>query len=430
VKSPLGSLLRRGQQVANKAPVPYVARRSGGTWFNRGRGDKLEQMESYGSVGTLFSIVHRTSEATSSYDWWLERVTSDQRRVYGPAEPHRVPIIRHAAIDLVNKPNPFMSRQQLFEVVQQHLDLTGEGWMVLYRDPRFTLPLEIWPVRPDRMHPVPSRDNFLAGYIYRSPDGEEIPLGLDEVITMHYPDPSNLYRGMGPVQSILAELDAAKYSAEWNRNFFLNDATPGGIIEVDKRLGDDEFDELRDRWNEQHRGVANAHRVAILEQGKFVERKFTQRDMQFAELRNVSRDVILEAFAFPKPMLGITEDVNRANAEAGEYVFGKWTVQNRLERWKGALNNKLLPMYGPTGEGVEFCFEDPVPADKQFDASERTSKANAAKTLIDAGYDPDDVLETVGLPTMRRAVLGTPPGMRPKPLGPPPDAPEEEETDA
>jgi hypothetical protein len=44
------------------------------------------------------------------------------------------------------------------------------------------------------------------------------------------------YRGMGVVQTILVDLDATRASAEWNRNFFLNSAEPGGIVEVDRRL--------------------------------------------------------------------------------------------------------------------------------------------------------------------------------------------------
>ncbi len=51
----------------------------------------------------------------------------------------------------------------------------------------------------------------------------------------------------------------------------LREAEPGGIIEVPTPLSDPDFDQLRDRWNEQHRGVANAHRVAILEHGKWIE---------------------------------------------------------------------------------------------------------------------------------------------------------------
>jgi HK97 family phage portal protein len=248
------------------------------------------------------------------------------------------------------------------------------------------------------MTPVPDRDNFLAGWVYSGPDGEQIPLPRADVIQIRMPNPLDPYRGMGPVQALLADLDSIKYSAEWNRNFFLNSAEPGGIIEVDRRLSDDEFDEMTERWREQHQGVAQAHRVAVLEQAKWVDRKFTQRDMQFAELRNVSRDVIREAFGFPKFMAGLVDDVNRANAEASKAMYAEELTVPRAERWKGALNNDFLPQFGTTSTGLEFDYDSPVPANSEANNAERLSKATAAKTYVDAGYDGDSVKEALDLP--------------------------------
>ncbi|MFC5834645.1 phage portal protein [Nonomuraea insulae] len=388
------SLIGGVASLLNRAPIPYAGRHRPGLPFMQFN-DSEAQLQAMGSVGTLFAIVHRTSNATSQVNWRLWRQAAS-----GKAED-RTEVTRHLALDVLNRPNPFMTRQEFIETFQQHLDLTGEGWWVVGRDLRATFPMELWPVRPDRMDPVPHPTDFLSGYVYCGPDGEQVPLKRDEVIQLRMPNPLDPYRGMGPVQSILTDLDSSKYSAEWNRNFFANSAEPGGIIEVDRRLGDEEFDELRIRWNEQHRGVANAHRVAILEQGKWVDRKFTQRDMQFAELRNSSREIIREAFGFPKGMLGTVDDVNRANMEAGEVMFTRWMVVPRLERIKAALNAEFLPLFGSTGQGVEFDYDDPIPMDHDMVNAERDSRAKSARQLVEAGYHPDDVAVAVGLPAMR-----------------------------
>lgn len=382
--------------LLNQAPVPFSpTRTSGMTWRGAGgNGGRTAQMAAMGSVGTLFAIVNRTSNATAQVDWKLYRKAKNGN------DDERVEVTRHAALDLWNKPNPWMPRQEFTEATQQHIDLTGEGWWVIYRSPRSPIPLEMWPVRPDRMEPVPSPKAFVAGYVYTSPDGEKIPLGVDEVIFLRMPNPLDPYRGMGPVQSILTDLDATKYSAEWNRNFFLNSAEPGGIIQVDRRLGDTEFDELRMRWNEQHRGVAAAHRVAILEQGTWVDRKMTQRDMQFTELRTVSRDVIREAFGIPGFAIGELTDVNRATAEAAATWFATYLTVPRLERIKAALNYDLLPMFGATAEGLEFDYCSPIPDDEEAENAELTAKTNAVAVLVDAGFEPSAALAAVGLPDM------------------------------
>nr|WP_241265666.1 phage portal protein [Streptomyces boncukensis] len=345
------------------------------------------------SVGTLFAIVNRQSKAVGGAEWKLYRKAKS-----GKPED-RQEVTSHAALDLWNRPNPYFNQQVFAEAGAQHKLLTGEQWWVVVR--RGGMPLELWPVRPDRIEPVPDPEKYLTGYLYYGPAGEQVALRKEDVIFIRTPSPLDPYRGIGPVQSILMDLDATRYSAEWNRNFFLNSAEPGGVVEVERNLDDQEFDDLTKRWNEQHKGVANAHRVALLEGGmKWVDRSFSQRDMQFVELRSVSREVIREAYGMPKAMLGTTEDVNRANAEAGEAMFARWLVVPELEAMKAALNSELLSMFGATTQGLEFDYESPVPEDVEAEARKLTSKAEAARALRAAQFSGPDVLQAVGLPEM------------------------------
>jgi HK97 family phage portal protein len=324
VKSLLGGL----GAVVNRAPAYVATNGSGrlGAMIAGSGGNATQALGAMETSGTLFSVVDSLATAVSGSRWCLWRKAAS-----GKPED-RTEVTSHAALDVWRKPNPFMTTSELLETSDQHFELTGEFWWVVSRDRRApTLPLELWPVRPDRMSTIPHPTKFLTGYQY-SIGSETVPLTLDEVIFVRRPNPRDIYRGLGPLQAILADIDSDRFSAEWNRNFFRNSAEPGGIIQIDRRLDDDQFNELRMRWNEQHRGVANAHRVAILEQGQWVDRKMTQRDMQFAELRDASRDVIMEAFRVSKTTLGISDDVNLANAKAAEYQFSAYLTVPRLRQ--------------------------------------------------------------------------------------------------
>jgi HK97 family phage portal protein len=396
-KTLFGSLADAATGLLNRTPVPYApstGRAGLGSGLLRPAGQEA-QMRAMGGSSTLFAIVDRIITGYSEVNWRLYRAAASGR------DEDRVEVTSHAALDLWNAPNPFTTGPAFRESAQQHEELTGEQWWVIVRDPRFSIPLELWPVRPDRMEPIPDPADFLVGYLYRGPSGERIPLGVDDVLFLRRPNPIDPYRGMGAVQTILTDLDATKASAEWNRAFFLNSAEPGGIVEVDRRLDDEEFNQFRERWAEQHRGVNNAHRVAVLENGlKWIDRKYSMRDMQFTELRDVNREIIREAFGFPKPILGAVDDVNRANAEAADAVFARWLLKPRLSRTREILNTRLLPMYGATAQGLEFDYDNPVPEDREADANVLTARANAARTLIDAGLEPASVLAAVGLPDM------------------------------
>lgn len=393
----------------NRSPVPQ-APRAGRETFNvfTGRGQNTEQkmkrgMEQYGEVSTAFGIISRLAETTAMVPWHMYRRNVDGRRVYREVET-RTEVRRHAALTVLQNPNPLMDWAEFCETSIQHYDTAGEFWWVAYFHPQFRSagPLELWPMRPDRVMIVSDAYDGLVGYIYVGPDGEQVPLPKSDVIHQRRPNPLDIYRGLGPMQALSLKLDSNRLAAEYNRNFFQNSAEPGGIIEIDDRLDDDEFRELTTRWREQHQGVANAHRVAILEQGKWIDRKFSMRDMMFPELADLSREEIREAFGYPKGMTGATEDVNKAVADANERMFGRYLLRPRLEKIKSAVDNQLLPMFGDTAKGLEYDYEDPVPEDREADSSDRITKAQSLKMLMEAGADWDDALEVVGLPQMKQ----------------------------
>jgi HK97 family phage portal protein len=359
------------------------------------------QLEQMGGVGILFSIVNRTSTATASAEWKLYRKPTDAKTVQYSGTSgmdEREEVTQHAALDVWQRPNPWFTGMLFRESFQQHLDLTGMSYWVIGQVPRMNIPGELWPIRPDRIVPVPDPKMFIAGYVYTSPDGEQVPLQPSEVIRLVVPSPTNPYKGMGAVQALMADLDASRFASEYNRNFFLNSAEPGGVIEVEKRLTDEEFDELSMRWNEQHRGVSKAHRVAVLEQGHYVPAGYSMKDMAFPELQTCNRDRIMEAFGISNATLGITDGVNFASAKAAEAQFASLLTVPRLNRIKEALNTQFLPLFGATAAGVEFDYVSPVPQDPVDVNAERDSKFAALGTAVPLGFDVPELLNALGLP--------------------------------
>lgn len=349
-------------------------------------------MAAMGAVGTLFSIVDLTSSSTAAQGWHLWRKAKS-----GKVED-RIEVTSHLALDVLAKPNNFYGRRALMAAGQQHVDLTGENAVVIATNPLMPgVPTGLWIVRPDRITPVPSAEHFLAGYVYTGPDGEKIPLDLDQVMRIVMPNPLDPYRGLGPVQSILADADSVKYSVEWNRQFFLNGAEPGGIIEIDGGLLEQEFQDMRRHWAEQHRGGSNAHRVAIIESGHWVDRKYSHTDMGFAQLREVSRDSIREAFRVHGHMLGDADDVNLANATAAEITFARRLTVPRLDRWKGLLNRQFLPKFKTTAVGLEFDYDNPVAEDEAQDSLNFLNWARGLSFLVASGFNGKQAVEKSGL---------------------------------
>ena len=318
---------------------------------------QLRQMQSLTGTGWLFAVVDRIAQGVAAQQWTLyQLLANDDRRA----------VPNHPSVALWDAPNPFFTHEEFIEVSIQHFLLTGEMWWMLLHNQGGGL-AEIWPIRPDRMAPVKHAENYISGYTY-SIGGQKIPLEVDDVIFIRRQSPVDPYRGVGVVQSLLTDIGSEAMAAKWTNEFFKNSAEPGGVIEFDQSLSDSDFNKLVHRWNDQHKGVSNAHRVAIIERGKWQDRKITQRDMQFEQLRKLNREIILGAFGMPGHMLGLTETVNRANAEAGEVMFARWIIVPLLTRLSGGL--KRLKQKYPNPENYQWAYKDPTPKNRQQDLLE------------------------------------------------------------
>ncbi len=389
--------------IVNDAPIPLATRWGGRTGYGLGvfngrskRGD----LESMTATATLFGVITKLAQVTSAPEWTLDRK---------PARPGDEPIPltgaraeNAAPLKVLLRPNPlpFMSRQKLFAASQQHKDLCGEMYWVVTKFAG--IPVELWPVRPDRMFPVPGERTLIAGYIYRSPDGEEVPLELDDVlVSLGAPDTMDPTRGCSPIGALAADLSQTEAQAAWQDSLYRNSANPGGVIVTGRKLGDTEWDELVERWRMNHQGVQNAGRVAELEEGTFTPLSLMQKDMQFVESKNLTRQAIFDAYGFPKFGIGDVDDVNRASADASLALLAQTLAVPRLNDFRTLLNERFLPMFGPMWRHYEFNYANPVPPDAETDRLDLTARANAFATLVSAGVHEDDAAEVCQLPPMR-----------------------------
>lgn len=319
--------------------------------------NRRQQAQAYSQVSWLYAVISRISEAVAATEWKLFQIRPNGERDQ---------IFDHPLLDIWNTPNPFIELDEHMEITQMFIELNGEAFWIIYPGSGGK-PAEIWPINPDFVEPIPHAQDFLSGYKYRmGKDTWIIP--TENMIHIKKPSPQNIYRGASIIQALAPDLDSERLAAIYNKNFFNNSAEPGGIIELDAALSEEEFERMRRQWADSHKGVANAHRVALLERGKWVERKTTQREMQFSQGRLLTRDIIIGAFGVPKSVIGITDDINRATAEAGELVFGRWVLRPRLRRIRGATNARLVkPHYG---DNLFLDFVDPVPQDKEHNLNE------------------------------------------------------------
>jgi len=320
-----------------------------------------------------------TSERLNSYRDWAyacinaisEEVGSLEYRLFKLTNGNLVEQDTSPLLDLLYKVNPFQTKKEFLQLHQIYKETAGESFWFLERgkdNPKPTDPVkEIWLLRPDLVEVIPDDKTFIKGYIYMV-GGRKVPFLPHEIIHFKYPNPINPYRGYSPMQAGALSVDTHNFASQWNRNFFYNSARPDGALMTDGELHDDQRKRLMGEWEARHGSLKNSQRVAILEGGlKYENIGASLKDMDFNNLKDKTRDEILSIWRVPKVRLGMTDDVNRAAAEASDYVFSSRVIKPKMQDIVDTLNEFLVPIYG---DDLILDFDDPTPENREATVKE------------------------------------------------------------
>lgn len=188
--------------------------------------------------------------------------------------------------------------------------------------------------------------------------------------------------------------DIAYYEQMKNQQeqFLNNRAAPSAVLTTDLSLDSNQVQALRDRWNEQAKGL-HAGGVPILTHGlkvhPWTEPK-TAKDMQIAEIMKLTDDHIALVFRVPLAILGVL----RASAGTTEQLMGIWLATglgfclNHIEEAFGCLFN----LKGVPDEYVEFDTEALL-------RSAQKDRIDMLKSGVQGGiYSPNEARALIDLP--------------------------------
>jgi HK97 family phage portal protein len=266
----------------------------------------------------------------------------------------------HPLLDLLYKVNGFTTKFDHLWLTQEYLELVGEApWLLDRGEKNNQPPTSIWLLRPDKLTVLPDPEKVIGGYKYQLDGGSTQVFKPEQVIFLKYPDPERPLRGVGTLSAVAQTVDLDYYSEKWNLNFIFNSARPDSVLTTDQTLSEEQVKRIGSMWKEQFKGIDKVAKTAILEGGlKYTQLQISQKDMDFMEQQRFSRDKILSIFRVPKAIVAITDDVNRASADASAYAFARWTIKPKMERIIEQLNEFLVPMFG---DDLFLGFDDPVP---------------------------------------------------------------------
>lgn len=304
----------------------------------------------------------------------------------------------HPLLDLLDRFNETTTQSEGIYVTEAHLELAGDSFWYLEGGEKGGLPSNIYILQPDKVklhlgNVAAGARSLVESYEYRTVvDGKEVSQKYkpEEILHMKVPNPKNPYRGFSVVEGIANTLDIDVNTIQAARSFYENGMMAQFMLTTENKLTQDQLKKLKAEMQAAYSGSKNFWKVPIF--GGGIKPETVQVNSKDAEMLGQQmwlRDKIMAAFKNTKSSLGITEDVNRANAEASILGWKRSVIKPKMCRIIDSLNEFLVPRYG---DNLVLGFKDPVPEDQTSKVAEATQlyaasiiTLNEARDLV--GYD-------------------------------------------
>jgi HK97 family phage portal protein len=284
----------------------------------------------------------------------------------------------HPLYDILHeRPNQEMTSYELRTCLVGHQALWGNAYCEIERsDTRIN---GLWPLRPDRMTVQRDDANELI-YVYRLPNGQTKVFPFVNI--MHWRGlSSNGIIGYSPIQQAAESVGVDLATRSYGARFFGNNSQPGGVLKSPKGLSEPAAKRLKDTWEDAHRGLSNAQRVAVLEEGvEWQQVGIPPEQAQFLETRKYTRTEIAAMYRIAPHKIGDLEratfclpaDVEVFTADGPKSIA---TVRHGDKVWSPTADGLVLA----TVEHAGCTGEDTI---LEIKTTNRTLRANAKHRVL------------------------------------------------
>jgi len=298
----------------------------------------------------------------------------------------------HWTNELLNNPNPYFTRSQVFSYIENWLSINGNAFIWTPTN-GYRVPLQMWVLNPTRMRVIKGENNFIDGYVYQSAQEGNIAIPEKEVIHLAKIHPAarpeeiigmNIF-GVGLVSAALEYANIDREVSAYLARLFENNTVPPLIATFPERFDQDEWQKLKAAWNEE---LPDYKLRALL--GGGMQLQLPPKGELSIGYEAVSKDTraqIAQVFGVPPGMLDGSFQ-NRATAEVQWAIFRQNTIDpealyiaeeftRHFRRWEEDILVEAQP--------YEYADPDLDMRKEEFELKWGLKTINEART--DRGYD-------------------------------------------
>ena len=244
---------------------------------------------------------------------------------------------KHPIIDLLNKPNPVMTKTAFWEAIVLGLMLpttkTPGGQVFIIPEDRMggnvkvgkgVMPARLWPLT-DEVIEADVKKGQIIGWKFREPlPGKSTVRKFepDEIIRIFLYNPYDIKLGLSPFSAAAIAVNQDVKADELNSTYFENSGVLAGALTTEQTLTRPQRAEMLKSFLENYFGPSNHAKIGVFDAGlKYEQFARSNLDMQYAEQKILNKDQIFAVYGVNELAFGRLSKIPFANVKEGRKIL-------------------------------------------------------------------------------------------------------------
>lgn len=262
----------------------------------------------------------------------------------------------HPVLDLITN--------SLLYVIVCNLELTGNAYVYTIVDDKNKKPIRLQILSPSLVKiQVDKKTGQVINYVYGNGKNK---VTIEKEYIIHFKYPSNNLEGIGKVQKAWNTIMLDESATAQRQALFDNDCTPSMLIAFKNGSSKDQKKQFEQRIFNQLLGPENDGKMMMVDGDiEVTPMSINPKDLGENETPVIRKMAAIFGVPFGR-LLGT--NINRSTSETQDRGWLRSTISLILNLITTGLNEGLIPFYSDS-QDIALAFDNPVPADKQFEAT-------------------------------------------------------------
>ncbi|GAF80769.1 unnamed protein product, partial [marine sediment metagenome] len=320
--------------------------------------------QQYEQMPWLYSAIFQISTSIARLPWQITkktRLTEAEMKDEEGDSKFKVEDITdntdNPLVALLMQPNAEMTWFDFMESVCSFIELSGNAYVELSKNAMDQIG-DMYIMRPDRMKVLAGEDNKLvAGYEFKvSKASEGTHFDAKDVMHIKTFNPTDDWYGLASVKPATLSLSLEDAARKFNTEFFLNDATPGGVLSTEAAITKEDAERIEERWRTRN-AAGKRRRTVILPFGIEYKMIGTEiKDIEFEGLMKQTTQEQLAVTGVPPAKVGLLQFAKYSNYEIQNRAFYEDTIEPKIMKIQSSINLSIVSRFDDKEEGVTYHF--------------------------------------------------------------------------